>query len=246
MTSADGGIVRRAAIALLSFDVVVIALHLVSGGAAVVNLDGEGNVPTWYSSAKLLAIAALAVVAWHAEGEERRAGLSPPPHRRLWLAIGGLFAALSLDETASLHERLARFAVSEGPAGRLRATVLGGDAAKDSFSWPILFAPVAVLVVTFLAAFAWTRRERLRRVLALGAAGVGCYAMAMVLEPAAVYFSPAMAAWGEEDLSRYRLFSAVEESCEIFGTSFLLLTALYYVALSGQRRRSAGPSPQGP
>jgi hypothetical protein len=210
--------------ALLAVDLSLVALHVLTRGAPVVDLDAEGNLPTWVSSAKLLAIAALAYLAWR--HEERDPSLR---HRWLWLGVAGLFGAMSIDETASLHERAARALVSLGPARNLRATILAGDAAKDSFAWVVLFAPLALGVLFFLLGFGWTRRHRLRRVIGLAVAGLACYVGAMVLEPAAVYFSPAMATWDAVARRRYERFSTVEETLEIAGTTLLLLTMIAYV-----------------
>jgi hypothetical protein len=205
---------------LFAGDVLGLALHLVSGGHPAFNLDSEGNVPTWYSSAKLLGIAALSVAAYRAERK------NPAPYPWLWLLMAGLFGLMSMDETASLHERAAGELVKLGFAGNLRANLLGGDEAKDSFAWVVLFSPVAAAVVFFLAAFAWTRRALLRRVLKLGAAGLACYLGALALEPAAVYFTPAIANWDKATQQRYQRFSTVEEMLELVGTSLLLLTVL--------------------
>jgi drug/metabolite transporter (DMT)-like permease len=186
----DPAVPTRILFSLLAGDLLLVALHVATRGAAVVDLDAEGNIPTWVSSAKLLAIAVLAYLAWQREAQDPTL-----KYRWLWLGVALLFAAMSLDETASLHERAARALVSHGPARNLRATILGGDASKDSFAWVVLFAPLALAAIFFLVGFGWTRRHRLRRVAVLAIAGLGCYVGAMVLEPAAVYFSPAMATW---------------------------------------------------
>lgn len=216
----------RAGIAVLAADLSLITLHLLSGGIPTFSLDAEANVPTWFSSAKLLAIALAGVYAFRVEGQAP----SPPRYRPGWLAVATLFTALSMDETASLHERAARALVSRGLTGNLRATLLGGDATKDSFTWVVLFAPIAVGVFFFLATFAWTRRDRLGPLLALGAAGLFCFAAAMMIEPAAIYFTPPMATWDAALRERYRIFSTVEESFEIFGTTMLLFATWLYVA----------------
>lgn len=93
---AEPSLLRRVAVALLAVDGLLLLLSALTGGANVVNLDAEANIPTWYSSAKLLGIAALCVAAFYAEA----ALPSPPREWRLWLLVGFLFAALSLDETA--------------------------------------------------------------------------------------------------------------------------------------------------
>jgi len=219
-----GAVPTRVLLALLGIDLLLVALHVATSGAAVVDLDAEGNIPTWVSSAKLLSIAVLAYLAWQREREDPSL-----KYRWLWLGVAGLFAAMSVDETASLHERTARALISHGPARNLRATLLAGDAAKDSFAWVVLFAPLALAALFFLAGFGWTRRHRLRRLAGLAVAGLGCYVGAMVLEPAAVYFSPAMATWDAVVRRRYERFSTVEETLEIIGTTLLLLTMVAYV-----------------
>src|SRR5688572_12086924 len=153
----------RLLLTLVGVDLLLVILHLATNATPVLDLDAEGNVPTWVSSGKLLAIAVLAVIAWRQE--QREPGLR---HRWLWLLVAALFAGMSLDETASLHERAARALVSQGPAGNLRATLLGGDSAKDSFAWVVLFGPLAIAVFFLLIGFGWTRRHRIQRVAGLG------------------------------------------------------------------------------
>ncbi|MGH7586442.1 MAG: hypothetical protein ACREMH_09370, partial [Gemmatimonadales bacterium] len=64
------------------------------------DLDREQNLPTWWSSAKLLAVALVLGATCAA----RRS----VDGRRAWLLAAGAVVALglSLDETALLHERL--------------------------------------------------------------------------------------------------------------------------------------------
>ena len=61
-------------------------------------VDGEGNLPAWYSASLLLLCSLLLAAITHAE-RQRRGG--QVPH---WLALTLIFAFLSLDETAQLHE----------------------------------------------------------------------------------------------------------------------------------------------
>jgi hypothetical protein len=64
------------------------------------DLDGEKNIPTWYASAKLLAVAALlALVALNAGRRDRLTQL-------VLLMPVALFVFLSIDEVASIHEML--------------------------------------------------------------------------------------------------------------------------------------------
>ena len=65
------------------------------------NLEGENNLPTWYSSlALLLASAMLAIIGLHRKQEAK----SWAWH---WLTLAIIFLCLSADEAASLHEMAA-------------------------------------------------------------------------------------------------------------------------------------------
>lgn len=62
-------------------------------------LDGELNVPTWYSSALLLVAAGLlGMIAWTAR-------LEGAASVRSWAGLAVVFVYLSVDEAASIHER---------------------------------------------------------------------------------------------------------------------------------------------
>jgi hypothetical protein len=65
------------------------------------NLEGENNLPTWYSSlALLLASAMLAIIGLHRKQEAK----SWAWH---WLILAIIFLCLSADEAASIHEMAA-------------------------------------------------------------------------------------------------------------------------------------------
>jgi len=61
-------------------------------------LDGECNIPSWFSSALLLLCAFLLAVVAAAQRQLR------DRHVGHWLALAVIFLFLSLDETAQLHE----------------------------------------------------------------------------------------------------------------------------------------------
>src|SRR5690606_37195525 len=63
-------------------------------------LDGEGNVPSWYSSGTLLTICVLLAAI---SGFARQTGDS---WWRYWSGLSALFLWLSMDEAASFHELL--------------------------------------------------------------------------------------------------------------------------------------------
>jgi hypothetical protein len=69
--------------------------------ARLFDLDGEVTVPSWYSASLMLLCAVLLA------GNGLAYLLLDPRHARRWLALAAVFVALSLDETAALHERTA-------------------------------------------------------------------------------------------------------------------------------------------
>jgi hypothetical protein len=71
-----------------------------------VDIGAESNLPAWWNAALLFLVAVLAVAAALRKG---RCGAGAA-----WWVIAAAAAYLSLDETAGLHERLARPAVAAG------------------------------------------------------------------------------------------------------------------------------------
>ena len=62
------------------------------------NLEGEGNLTTWFSSATLVVCAYLLyTIAWHRRRER-------DPFSTHWILLALVFVFLSIDETAMLHE----------------------------------------------------------------------------------------------------------------------------------------------
>lgn len=72
------------------------------GMVPMFSLTMETNVPTWFSGCILF----LAALLLFSVAEDARRQLSTPP-ARYWYGLGAVFAYLSLDEFAQLHERLA-------------------------------------------------------------------------------------------------------------------------------------------
>jgi|GEM_PF-1696429 len=220
---------KNTAIALVVVDVVLVALHLL-WGSNVVNLDAEGNVTAWWSQAKLLGTGVLFV---HLGLQDARRRQTP-----LWQSafgwVGLLFVGLSLDESASLHERLARFLVEQGVAGDLSRSLLGGDSDKASYMWVVFAAPVALLVGTAMLAFVVKHKQELKQLWVLGFGGVWMFASAMVLEPMGVVGTPKLSAWTAEQVDHYQRLLVYEESAEMLGADFFLLLGIGWVLL---RRR---------
>ncbi len=131
------------------------------------DLTNERNIPTWYASALLLLCGLLLgnLGLLYRRSGERYAG-----H---WLMLGMIFVLLSIDETASLHERLIAMTRDWVPkaGGLLR------------YSWVVPYlAGVLVLGLAYVK-FLWHLPVRTRRLIILaGAMYVGGAAGMEMLE----------------------------------------------------------------
>ncbi len=130
---------RSLLLVFIAADLLLVAAHgagLVLRGEPFVlfNLDGESNVPAWYSSTKFALAGALVGLLAVAVRFKRATPL----------LLAGLFLALSADEAASVHERVGHLL-----ADRVLPEVTMKR--KDAFLWPLLFGlPVlAVMAVMF-------------------------------------------------------------------------------------------------
>lgn len=186
--------------------------------ARLVNLDAEGNLPTYVST---MLLAGVAVGLGTAAALVRaRGGRSWP----LWLpaAVAGF---LSLDELASLHEQLALLADLAGVGGGL------------TFTWVVPGALVALVVgvVLLLAARRLSRQLRVRLVVA----GVVYLVGAVVVEAASSpLFTPTPEGVAEAPAQSvaYVLLNVVEEGMEMVGALLALRAALALLRLASTRR----------
>jgi hypothetical protein len=88
------------------------------GLVPLLDLNGEHNLPSWYSSTALLISAALLGGVGAATGETGVA--------RGWRALGALFLCLSLDEAAGIHELTNKPADRDCRAGGCEPRDAGG------------------------------------------------------------------------------------------------------------------------
>ena len=217
---------------LVTLDLLVILINALGLAPSFLNLDEEQNLTTWYSSVKLLGSALAAIWCMRLERPADLAGT----RRMVWPAIALLFVGLSMDETATAHERLAAWFMSGAGGASLRTRLLGGDASKDAFAWPVLFAPLIAGIVILLITALYRRMKQDRRSFILGLAGCTAFVTAVVLEGPAVYDSPPIDAWGDAEVARYMLFVLVEESAEVLGATLMLASLVLHAGFLSRHR----------
>ena len=222
---------KIAAIGLVVVDVVIVALHVL-WGSNVVNLDGEGNLTAWWSQAKLLCTGALFFVIAQLDAQRR----SVDVWRSSFGWVGLLFVGLAADESASLHERMARTLVDNGVAGDLMRSLLGGDSDKASYLWVVFAAPVAIAVGTGMLAFVYKHKAELQQLWVLGFGGTFMFGSAMVLEPMGVIGTPKLSSWTAEQVAHYQKLLVYEEGAEMLGADFFLLLAMGWLLLRREAR----------
>lgn len=170
------------------------------------SLSYEGNLPTWYSSALLLACAVtLAAIAPGAPAREAR----------YWSLLAAVFGYLSIDEAVGLHEQLNELVHLGGPL---------------YFGWIVpAGAAVLLLGVAYLRFLRRLPPETRRRFILAGLLYVGG---ALVMEiPLGVWTE----AHGDAGLG-YSLIDFVEETLEMTGATLFLLALLRHAAHHGPAR----------
>lgn len=179
---------------------------------AVIDLDGEGNLPTWFSSFQL---SLVAISFWFMAAQARA---TQRPSRRFLRACGGLFLFMSIDETAMIHERIT------GLLGTRYIDWVPGwvlDHPAKSTVCAMVVAGFAAMVIPHIRAFKKTNAVPVR----IAAAGSFAYVIgAAVLE--SVGYETLV---GGSHSSLYRFEVASEEFLEMLGVSLIL----YGVLLAG-------------
>ena len=170
------------------------------------DLKIEQNVATWYSSVLLLAAGIMAAL---------NCRQTPASSKFKWIERGGWSAmclvliGLSADETATVHESLARLfnAMNEG-TGRAQYRVGAGD-------WiPILLPLIGVVAVGMAAFFLYLFRNDSKTLLLAGGG--------VIFWVAAIYAESIEAGTVHLNMSRVTE-GFIEEGCEVIGTTCLLI-----------------------
>ena len=173
---------------------------------ALFSLSWEGNLPTWYASALLLACAVTLFLI---------GGSAPPRQARYWSLLAAVFGYLSIDEAVGLHEQLNDVVHLTGPL---------------YFGW-ILPAGLAVLLLglAYLRFLRDLPPETRRRFLLAAALYVGGALFKEI--PLGLWTE----AHGDGDLV-YALIDFSEETLELIGATLFLVALLRHAARHGPTR----------
>lgn len=175
------------------------------------DVNGEANLPTFFTVLLMLACVGLLLVAW------RCAAPSPSVGTHYWAVLACGFLIMALDEFTSLHERLSvplRHLLPSGASGALH------------YSWVIVGALIVVSVGVYFFVFLRSLRLDTRRNFIL--AGAIYVAGAVVLET----IGGALAASTGEATIEYTLVSTFEETLEMIGLLLFLRALLHHLRLT--------------
>jgi len=169
----------RVVVVLVGMQIALTALYALNvhdvPGTRQFDMDGELNIPTWWSTSLFLVagLAALGLARCN-----RLLGRAVAP----WTLVGiGLFG-LSLEEVAAIHEDV--------------GTALGGGSGEVSV-WPLAYAPFAILGVWLLIKAV---RDLPRPLAVIGIGGLCCYVLVMAVELSALLGGDAATIALEENL----------------------------------------------
>jgi hypothetical protein len=171
-------------------------------------LDGENNIPTWFSSALMAFAAGLSALV---AASQRGAGWE----RRGWLALGVVLLVLSVDETASLHETFSS-TIQDG---------LGTEGLLH-FGWLVAAIPMVLILGALFLRFVLRLDPGVRRwVVAAGVVYLlGAVAFEMV--GGVIWETSGPDSWA------YGLGTTVEELLEMSGLVILVYSLTRQIELS--------------
>jgi hypothetical protein len=175
------------------------------------NLNGEANLPTWFSSALLLLAAGLLALIWRTTPPATRGD------RRTWAVLAAVFLFLAADETAEIHEML----------NPLRDLFRADGLLYWAWVGPYGIAGLVLLV----ACLRFLRRLPRRTTALITGAGALYVGGALVLEILGGY---AMERFGRGSLPVVATYT-VEELCEMLGLVLFVYALLDYLGARGGR-----------
>jgi hypothetical protein len=169
---------------------------------AILNVDAEGNVATWFASSLLLSCAAVALLV---------SFLVPAPVKRVWQAFAALALFVSADEASSIHEKL---------ISPLRSLLNTGGVLY--YAWVIAAIPAVIVSAILLRTIFEPLQPSESRIVKIALA---------VLVTGAIGGEMAGGPFADEpDSTTYVLITHAEEALE-FGAASILVYGLLTIAL---------------
>lgn len=203
---------------LVAIELVIVAIYVATALAAapsqvgvLFNLDGEANVPAWFSSMQLFVIGLVMLLA-AASPQRGQDGL-----RGLLMLLGCAFVFLSMDEAAAVHEKVTTVLSRVRWAPRFsggHGIWMFAYVALAAAMMAALFRPIARLV-RFYPRDVWGVVAGLG-ILGAGAVGVEAVGYELVGDNAAVAVKT--------------LQVAAEEFLEMLGASVILVSTVRFAA----------------
>ena len=202
----------RWVVGLIAIDVGLTLLYLIDYALGrpfaplshFIDLDGEANLPTWWSSIQWFCVAA-AFWVFAIRNVERR-----PSRSWLLLVLPAIFLAFSLDEVATIHEYVGYMSDVLLPNGERDTSLVSHTGLffiLFGVPFAILFAGLVTAILPFLARLPRARDRLVAGMALMLIASIGIEALSNLLVPG----SPAAT-----------LQIAVEEMSEMIGSTFVL------------------------
>jgi hypothetical protein len=189
--------------ALVAIEIGLIILHLINGARTHFwNIDREEGVGTLVA-ALLLASNVLVLMHCRKFAADRK-------DRWKWLMTAILFGALAVDELSEVHSWLPEYLWQK--SGGTGTTVLGG-----LVIWVVFLSPVVLAVIIALVRFFFKVLSKSARMFAL--TGLACWCIVLLVELT-----------GKTDILPWLIETAIEEFCEMLGSTLFLLTFLKELA----------------
>lgn len=208
---------RLLLLVMLIADVLLFVAHAYGDEIEIFDLDGEATVAAWFSSVQLFSIGILFLFArsWPKSNDIIMPGF-------LWL-VGLVFVFLSLDEAAALHERF---------GGRLRRV----ESSDRHGLWiPVYLSVLAILCLVGVRTILSFLKVYSCQALIISA-GVAIFLIGAV----GVEVIANLDYRGRESARTYKVLVAIEELCEMIGTSIMLYGTILCAVSDRREARGLG------
>jgi hypothetical protein len=209
------------AVSLLLIDVAAYMYGLTPEQRALIDLNWEGNIPTWVSTTQSLL---AGVVAAGLSNLDRAAGRRR--HSLVWGAIAAFFVFFSLDDASEMHEQLATLlseSMKEWQGESVAKTVFDGF---RSYYWQLYFLPFFAAAGVGMLVFLHGQMGGLRGAW-LFVSGLVLFAIAVYLDhldPFDVIYDRLAEIFATTPKAAQHYCRDIEEFIEMFGSSCVLVS----------------------